>query len=105
MAEDRGRQEDPKLKCVKVFACVVVGRAFCFDVYVAAVRVSNGAGKCHRKVDSGVLLMAETRREETARAYDGFDEQTRQATKMLEILTAYCVLPERADFELRTRAA
>lgn len=37
-------------KCVKVLACFVVGRAFCFVVYVVAVGISDGADKCRRMV-------------------------------------------------------
>jgi hypothetical protein len=54
-----------------------------------------------RQADT-VLLIAETHREETARAYDRFDDHTRQATEALEILAAYCLLLERVDFALRT---
>jgi hypothetical protein len=41
-------------ECVKVLACVVVGRALCFDVYVAAVGIHDGAGKCRRMFLFGI---------------------------------------------------
>lgn len=47
-------------KCVKVLACFVVGRAFCFDVYVAAVGISDGAGKCHRMSLFGISTVPNT---------------------------------------------
>lgn len=61
---------------------------------VASARLINEA--------DNLLVAAGSLRDLTAECYDRFRATTKQATEALEILTAWTVMLEAADFELRT---